>query len=109
LAPGAPLPPHPASTVAVATIPAHPDPFGQTPPDYPAASRERGEEGEVLLSIHILADGFPDSVVVTKSSGYPALDKAARDAVLRWHFIPALRGGVPVDCTLTDYILFQLQ
>lgn len=108
LAQGAPLPPHPASAIDVRTIPAHPDPFGEIPPDYPAASRQRGEEGEVFLTIHILADGFPDSVVVTKSSGFPALDNAARQAVLRWHFAPALRGGVPVESTLTDFILFQL-
>lgn len=108
LSPGAPLPPHPTSAMDVQTIPAHPDPFGQTPPDYPAASRQRGEEGEVLLSIHILADGVPETVLVAQSSGYPELDAAARDAVLRWHFAPALRGGVPVDWTLTYRILFQL-
>jgi protein TonB len=101
LEPSPPLPPHPASAMNIPTIPAHPDPLGQIPPDYPAASRQRGEEGEVLLSIHVLADGFPDSVVVAKSCGYPELDEAARDAVLRWHFAPALPARLdPVSVAL---------
>jgi protein TonB len=108
--PGPPHLPHPAPAIDVATTPAHPDDNSTNPPpDYPQLSRDRGEEGEVVLSIHVLADGLPSSVSIATSSGYPMLDDAARDAVLRWHFAPALRSGGPVDWDLSYRILFQLQ
>jgi protein TonB len=110
LARGALRPASSATAINVATIPAHPDDDSDNPPpDYPLVSRDRGEEGVVVLSIHVLADGLPGSVAVEDSSGYPMLDDAARDAVLRWHFAPAFRAGVAVDWMLSYRILFQLQ
>ncbi len=106
---GQPHPPHAATAIQVATIPAQPDHASNNPPpDYPQVSRDLGEEGTVLLSISILPDGTPASVAITQSSGYPTLDNAARNAVLTWHFTPALRDGVAVPFVLSYRILFQL-
>lgn len=77
-------------------------------PVYPSQSRRRREEGKVLLEVFILADGNVGSVRVKRSSGHPALDEAALDAVRRWRFVPARRGNeaipylyeLPVDFAL---------
>lgn len=62
-------------------------------PVYPSQSRRRREEGQVLLEVFILVDGGVGNVRVKRSSGYPALDEAALDAVRRWRFVPARRGN----------------
>ncbi|WP_235943163.1 energy transducer TonB [Zoogloea dura] len=78
-------------------------------PEYPRLSRRMGEEGRVMLRVHVGADGKPLEVTIAKSSGYPRLDDVARDTVLRsWRFVPARQGDqavagtvrVPIDFTL---------
>lgn len=78
-------------------------------PEYPRISRRMGEEGRVMLRVHVGADGKPLEVTIAKSSGYPRLDEIARDTVLRsWRFVPARQGDqavagtvrVPIDFTL---------
>lgn len=63
-------------------------------PAYPALSRRLGEEGRVLLRVQVGTDGRAVSVAVVASSGHPRLDRAAREAVGRWRFLPARRGDV---------------
>ncbi len=46
-------------------------------PRYPLGSRLRGEEGLVELRVQTDRDGRALDVIVTTSSGYPALDRAA--------------------------------
>ncbi len=82
--------------------------FHNAPPVYPSAAARRGEEGVVELLIHVAPDGSAESVEVTKTSGYPVLDRAARDAVLRWHFRPAEQNGVPVRSQLPFNVHFEL-
>lgn len=66
-------------------------------PDYPPAAQKRGLEGKVLLKVHVLASGQPDSVAVAKSSGHQILDEAALKAVTQWAFAPARRGQTAID------------
>ena len=66
-------------------------------PDYPPAAQRRGLEGKVLLKVHVLASGQPDSVAVAKSSGHQILDEAALKAVTQWAFAPARRGQTAID------------
>jgi protein TonB len=66
-------------------------------PDYPPACRRRHEEGVVLVSVQVEADGRPSSISLKQSSGHRLLDEAALDAVRRWTFEPALADGVPVS------------
>ena len=51
-------------------------------PKYPPSSVENGEEGSVILELHI-AGGKVDTAKIIKSSGYSRLDNAARRAVSR--------------------------
>ncbi|MXR35416.1 TonB family protein [Neisseriaceae bacterium B2N2-7] len=65
-------------------------------PPYPERSRARGEEGRVVLRVEVGADGRVRDIAVLHSSGFPRLDRAARDAVERWRFTPARRGNSAV-------------
>lgn len=66
-------------------------------PRYPIESRRRGEQGTVLLRVLVGRDGLPINVEVARSSGYRPLDRAAREAVLRWRFRPVQINGVTVE------------
>lgn len=66
------------------------------PPSYPALARRRGEEGRVTVRADIDSDGVPRRVGVDVSSGYPALDQAAVEAVRGWRFRNNSGGTVQV-------------
>lgn len=102
LPPPVPLPPVPPP---VAEIPPEamqgsaspPVPISSPAPRYPPAALRRGESGSVLLRVHVDAAGMPVAVDIVESSGSRLLDRAASDALRRWRFRPAQRGGQPVS------------
>ena len=73
-------------------------------PPYPSRAKRMGWQGEVLLRIHVGADGFPREVRIVRSSGHAELDRSARNQVLRqWRFSPPQReavGEVPIRFAL---------
>jgi protein TonB len=77
-------------------------------PHYPALSRRVGEQGRVVLRVLVSPRGTADEVQIFTSSGHPRLDEAARDAVRRWKFIPARRGGESVQAWVRIPIPFIL-
>lgn len=78
-------------------------------PNYPFQSLERGEQGTVILSVVVEANGKPSRVTVKVSSGYPRLDRAALNTVRDYYtFVPATRGGVPVQSTYEFAIEFNI-
>jgi len=79
------------------------------PPVYPEIAMDNGWEGKVLMKVHVLANGRPDSVSVVKSSGKPVLDNEAVRTVKKWSFVPAKRGTTPIDGWVTVPISFNLQ
>lgn len=78
------------------------------PPRYPVVARSRGWEGQVLLNVHVLADGRPDQINIAQSSGRNTLDEAAVSAVREWKFVPAMRGPTAVDGWVQVPIDFKL-
>ena len=88
------------SSVAMAGTPslvlpsADADYLQNPPPTYPRMSRRMGEQGTVVVRVFISPQGSADKAEVRTSSGYPRLDQAALDAVLRWRFVPGRRAGV---------------
>jgi protein TonB len=76
-------------------------------PVYPAAAREAGIEGVVILEVKIGADGGVETARVLKS--IPLLDEAALDAVKQWKFVPTLLNGQPTSITMTTAINFAIQ
>jgi protein TonB len=73
-----------------------PQPIEMPAPSYPPRALRNGESGTVLLRVHVGADGIPYDVDLVQSSRSRLLDRAASDAVRRWRFRPAMRGGQPV-------------
>lgn len=93
-APAVPPPAEDAALLAATELSASsPVPIESPEPRYPARALRRGQSGEVLLRIHVDARGMPARVEVVSSSGSTDLDRAARDAVRRWRFRPAMRNG----------------
>lgn len=104
----APPLPQPAVTEAVAAAPVAPPAPPQVelpssdasylnnpPPPYPPLSKRLGEQGRVMVRVHISADGIATRAEVQKSSGFPRLDDTAVQTVLRWRYVPGKRAGVP--------------
>lgn len=81
---------------------------GNERPRYPSISRQLGEQGTVILSVYVRADGSVGDVRLKKSSQHERLDQAALDKVRQWHFTPAMRAGVAVDRWYDLPIRFQL-
>jgi protein TonB len=108
-APPAPLPrpqqAPPRPPVAVAPTDA-PVPMSSPAPSYPPDALRNGESGTVLLRVHVGPDGIPYSIDLVQSSRSRALDRAASDAVRRWRFHPAQRGGQPVAGVVQVPIVF---
>lgn len=75
-------------------------------PSYPAEAALRGEQGTVVLIVHVGADGLVHGIDVARSSGFPALDHAAIDAVRTWHFLPSVRDGQPVPADMPAKFVF---
>jgi protein TonB len=80
-----------------------------SPVEYPAALREQGIEGRVLLRLYADSQGtlLPESTKVAESSGYPALDSAAVAGAPSLRFSPALRNGRPVAGAFLQPIHFR--
>ena len=77
-------------------------------PVYPDRAVLRRLEGEVLCRITVGADGSVVGVTVVGSSGHGLLDRAARDGLLTWQFLPGSRDGIPVEMDVMKTIIFQL-
>lgn len=77
-------------------------------PRYPYLSRRRGQEGRVVLLVHVTAGGDAAAVRLRQSSGYRLLDEAAVEAIKKWRFIPATRAGTPVAGSVDVPVSFKL-
>jgi len=91
------------------TVPPGEDPAAQNiPPRYPPEAVRRGQQGSVQLSVVVGTDGRALTVDVAVSSGYPLLDRAAREAVAKWRFRPGSQDGLPMPATLPVRLHFTL-
>ena len=76
-----------------------------TKPRYPQAELAAGHEGTVRLAFLVSREGAVQQATVSKSSGYAALDEAARGAIARCSFKPAAVDGKPVaKLTFVQYV-----
>jgi protein TonB len=91
--------------------PAHvkPRPLYDPAPQYPAVARRRGEQGTVRCLVTVDAAGRVEAAAVLASSGSPALDRAALEAVTRTPFAPARAGEEAVRGELVVAVRFQLR
>lgn len=77
-------------------------------PNYPEASRRRGEQGVVRVELLVDPSGRVVDVRVLESSGFSTLDAEAVKTVRDWRFRPAQRAGVPVAGSITTAVHFRL-
>lgn len=114
--PPAPAPPAAAAPAAAAAAPAAVTAarfdaayLNNPRPTYPALSRRLREEGQVTLRVLVSPDGLPAQVELRTSSGSDRLDRAARDAVAHWRFVPARRGETAIESWVLVPVVFKLQ
>jgi protein TonB len=77
-------------------------------PTYPRISKRRGEEGTVMLSVQVLADGSVGQTAILQSSGFRRLDEAAVKGALQTTFSPAERLGRAIDSSIELSFTFRL-
>ncbi len=78
-------------------------------PPYPSVAMQLEQEGRVVLSVHIAADGHVLEADVKSTSGHSSLDEAARNyALTHWHLRPASSNGTPIDGWLTVPVVFHI-
>jgi TonB family protein len=73
-------------------------------PVYPSQARTQRMQGKVILSARIGADGSVRQVDVV--GGSPVLGDAAKAAVLKWRYSPALLNGNPIEVQKEIDIIF---
>ncbi|MCA8914174.1 MAG: energy transducer TonB [Planctomycetes bacterium] len=99
-----PQPVKPAPSVVVPPRPTDDNPA----PGYPRQARKRGYEGKVVVHVLVGSEGRVKSVEVKESSGFAILDKAARESVEDWKFLPGMRDGKPEEAFTDVTIRFEL-
>jgi periplasmic protein TonB len=78
----------------------------QSAPLYPGGMRGKKVEGVVTIVFVVDSSGKVERPRVESSSN-PAFDKPALDAVKKWKFEPAVKGGQRVNCKMRAPIRFQ--
>lgn len=77
-------------------------------PAYPRLARQQRMQGRVLLEVRVSTEGLPLAIALRSSSGFDLLDQTAAEAVRRWRFVPARRGGRAVEALVEIPIRFVL-
>jgi protein TonB len=98
----------PADTTTQETAPSAIAYGSRTKVAYPLEALRNREQGTVILSVLVGADGTVLSVEIEKSSGSRNLDRAAREAVAKWRFHPATRNGVAHSAWASVPVTFNL-
>jgi protein TonB len=84
-----------------------PELIGEVKIPYPEEARKNDIEGSVRLKVTISAEGIVENVVVLSGPGY-GLNEAARDALRKFRFKPARKGGEAVGYTFIYTYTFLL-
>lgn len=100
----APTAPSSPRTVAITAVQYQRPPA----PVYPRRSERLGESGEVWLKVLISAQGRPAQVLVVRSSGFEALDRAAVEAMQAAVFKPYAENGWAQAVWVQTPIAFHL-
>lgn len=79
------------------------------PPSYPFWARQSGAEGVVTLRFIVGADGKVYNVEVQRVEGDERFAQAAKKAMEKWLFRPAVKAGKPVAAWCIQRINFELE
>jgi protein TonB len=80
--------------------PADPDAF------FPPASRERGEQGKIVVRVRVAANSCPTAFGVVVPSGYPDLDAAALKVAESTSYKAAVEGGKAIAAEIQFKVSF---
>ncbi len=86
-----------------------PTAVNKLPPTYPSSLLSKGVSGRVLVNCVVDAEGRVTGTSIKQSSGHPDLDKAAINAVNKWKFKPATKGGRKVKATVVVPFNFEVK
>jgi protein TonB len=86
-----------------------PKPKSTPEPEYPSDLKSQGIEADVMVLATIGTDGKIINVKIIKEAPYPAFNEAARAAVLKYEYEPALRDGVAMEFPLSFTVRFRLK
>jgi len=75
---------------------------------YPEMARKAGIEGQVVVRVLVGKDGKPKKSVVQYTDSQ-MLDQAAKNAVMKQVFTPAIQNGQPITCWVSIPIKFKLR
>jgi protein TonB len=78
------------------------------PPRYPFEAKQKGISGKVVLRFVVDANGNAQEPQVVSSEPKGVFDEAALEAVVKYKFRPAKKGGKAVDCIVKLPIVFSL-
>ena len=74
-------------------------------PVYPVFAKEQHVFGAVALEATVDKQGAVTQVNALR--GHPYLGRAAKDAVLKWRYQPAMLNGQPIEAKVTITINFE--
>jgi len=86
-----------------------PTPVNKLPPTYPSSLLSKGIGGRVLVTCSVDETGRVVGTSIKQSSGHPDLDKAAINAVNKWKFKPATKGGRKIKATCVVPFNFEVK
>ena len=86
-----------------------PTPVNKLPPTYPSSLLSKGIGGRVLVTCTVDAEGRVTGTSIKQSSGHPDLDKAAINAVNKWKFKPATKGGRKIKASCVVPFNFEVK
>jgi TonB family protein len=102
--PGAIVPPGPTPTSVIARPAAANSHACPLPPEL--MSEVQGES-QVLVSLHVEADGSVSNVKAVKSSGSDNLDAAAVGCVSQWRYLPMTKDGTAITTDLRAIVVWR--
>jgi len=76
-------------------------------PEYSEEARKAKQQGTVVLSLIVDADGRPRDIHVVRPLGM-GLDEKAVEALRKWRFEPGRKGGIPVAMQVNVEVSFRL-
>lgn len=79
------------------------------PPRYPPSLLKRKVSGRVVVRAMVDENGTVGEVSVKESSGHGEMDRSATNAIKRWRFKPAIKGGRKVRAPVVQPFNFKVQ
>lgn len=76
---------------------------------YPASLQQSGIGGTVTLWVYVDAEGRVQETRIRESSGYDALDRAARDVARRMEFSPAMNRDREIAVWVAQRVAFRVK